>query len=270
MTPIITIMTDFGLRDGYVGVMKGIILGIAPEAHIVDITHLVSPQNVSEAAITFNRSAPYFPEDTIHICVVDPGVGTARRPIAARIGAQRFVGPDNGIITLLLAHARREGWPVEIVHLDQPRYWRAEISNVFHGRDIFAPVAAHLAASRDIALTDVGSPMDDPVLLPLALPERTDDGLRGAIAHIDHFGNVATNVRVEDMAGLGDVIVRACGAEVRGLSRTFGERAPGELIAFFSSHGELALAVVNGNAGQRLGARVGDPVEVVCLSAPAT
>ncbi len=261
MTPIITIMTDFGLRDGYVGEMKGVILGIAPEARIVDITHVVSPQNVLEAAVTFNRSAPYFPEGSIHVCVVDPGVGTARRPIAARIGAQRFVGPDNGIVTLLLARARREGWPVDIVHLDRPRYWRIEISNVFHGRDIFAPVAAHLA--NGAALTAVGSPIDDPVLLPLAHSERTADGLRGVIMHIDHFGNVATNIREEDMAGLGDVIVRAGGVEVHGLARAFGERAPGELIAFFSSHGELALAVVNGNAGQRLGARVGDPVEVI-------
>lgn len=266
MPPIITIMTDFGMRDGYVGVMKGIILGIAPGARIVDITHLVGPQNIHEAAVTFNRSAPYFPEGTIHICVVDPGVGTARRPIAARIGAQRYVGPDNGIITLLLARARREGRPVEIVHLAQPRYWRSEISNVFHGRDIFAPVAAHLA--NGAMLADVGTPIDDPVLLPLALPERTSGGLRGNITHIDHFGNVATNIRVEDIAGLGDVIVRAGGAEVRGLSRTFGERAPGELIAFFSSHGELALAVVNGSAGQRLGAQVGDPVEVIRMPAP--
>ena len=170
-------------------------------------------------------------------------------------------------MTLLLARAQRDGWPVEIVHLDQPRYWRPEISHVFHGRDIFAPVAAHLATG--VALSAVGSPIHDPVLLPLALPERTADGLRGEIAHIDHFGNVATNIRLEDMAHLGEVIVWACGAEVHGLVRTFGERPPGELIAFFSSHGELALAVVNGNAGQRLGARVGDPVEVVRTSSAA-
>ena len=262
MPGIITIMTDFGLRDGYVGEMKGVILGIAPQARIVDITHLIGPQNVLEAAVTFNRSAPSFPEGTIHLCVVDPGVGTARRPIAARLGAQRFVGPDNGLLTLLLARARRERWPVEIVHLDQPRYWRAQISPVFHGRDLFAPVAAHLAASPGAALSDVGSPIDDPVLLPLALPERTADGVRGAVMHIDHFGNVATNLRAEDLAGPGDVIVRACGAEVRGLAQTFGERPPGDLIALFNSHGELELAVVNGNAGQRLGAKVGDPVEV--------
>jgi hypothetical protein len=269
LTHIITLMTDFGLRDGYVGVMKGVILGLAPEARLVDLTHLIGPQNVAEAAVAFNRSAPYFPEGTIHICVVDPGVGTARRPIAAQIGAQRFVGPDNGIITLLYRRARREGWPVEIVHLNQPRYWRAEISNVFHGRDIFAPVAAHLA--RGAALADVGASIADPMLLPFALPERTASGLRGEIMHIDHFGNIATNIRTDDMAELRaearEVIVRAGGAEVRGLARTFGERAPGELIAFYNSHGELGLAVVNGSAGQRLNARVGDAVEVTRITA---
>jgi len=259
--PIITLMTDFGLRDGFVGVMKGIILGIAPEARLVDISHTIGPQNVREAAVIFNRSAPYFPEGTIHICVVDPGVGTARRPIAARLGAQRFVGPDNGIITLLLRRARREGWPVEIVHLDQPGYWRPEISRVFHGRDIFAPVAAHLALGAPLA--SLGSPMADPVLLPLALPERTPEGLRGEIAHIDHFGNIATNIRAEDVAAMKEVLVRAGGAEVRGLVRTFGERAPGELVALIGSTGDLALAVVNGSAARRLNAQVGDPVEVI-------
>lgn len=262
---LITLMTDFGLRDGYVGVMKGVILGIAPEARLVDITQLIGPQDVREAAVTFNRSAPYFPEGTIHVCVVDPGVGTARRPIAARIGGQRFVGPDNGIVTLLVMRARREGWPVEIVHLDRPRFWLREISNVFHGRDIFAPVAAHLA--NGVALADVGTPVDDPVLLTLSLPERTLEGLRAAILHIDHFGNMTTNVRAEDLSGLGDVTVRTCGVEVRGLVRAFGERPPGDVIAFINSHGELALAVVNGNAGQRLGARVGDVVDIICGAA---
>ncbi len=261
MPSCITLLTDFGLRDGFVGVMKGVILGLAPDARLVDISHTISPQNVREGAIIFNRAAPYFPEGTIHVCVVDPGVGTARRPIAARLGAQRFVGPDNGLLTLFYRRAQRENWPIEIVHLDQPRYWRPEISNVFHGRDIFAPVAAHLA--RGVPLASLGSPLADPVLLPLALPERTPDGLRGEIAHVDHFGNLATNIRAEDLAGLDGVAVRAGGAEVRGLSRTFGDRAPGELVALIGSSGDLVLAVVNGSAAQRLDAKVGDPVEVV-------
>lgn len=265
MTAIISILTDFGLRDGFVGVMKGVILGIAPGTSIVDVTHLVSPQNILEGAVIFNASAPYFPAGTIHICVVDPGVGTARRPIAANIGPQRYVGPDNGLITLMVARAKREGWPVEVVHLDKPQYWLPTISTSFHGRDIFAPVAAHL--SSGLTLTDVGTPIDNPVLLNVPQVERTADGLRGAIMHIDHFGNLSTNIRAEDVAGLGHVKVRACGAEIDGLVNTFGDRPPGDLIAYISSNGNLALAVVNGNAAHPLGAKVGDVVEVLSSSA---
>jgi S-adenosylmethionine hydrolase len=261
MTSIITIMTDFGLRDGFVAVMKGVILGLAPDVHLVDVTHLISPQNVREAGAVLSRSAFYFPAGTIHIFVVDPGVGTARRPIAAQIGHQRFVGPDNGALTMVLARAKRGAWPVEIFKLDQPRYWRPEISNIFHGRDIFAPVAAHLA--KGVPLAALGSPIIDPVLLPLSPSEHTPHGLRGEIIHVDHFGNIATNIRADDLADLGEVTVRVRNAEMHGLVRTFGDRAPGELIALINSVGELAVAVVNGNAGQRLEARVGDVVEVV-------
>jgi len=266
MTPIITILTDFGLRDGFVAVMKGVILGLAPDVRLVDVTHLISPQNVREAAVVLSRSAFYFPEGTIHIFVVDPGVGTDRRPIAAQIGQQRFIGPDNGALTMALARAKREVWPVEIFKLDQPRYWRPEISHVFHGRDIFAPVAAHLA--QGVPLAVLGSSIIDPVLLPLSPIEHTPDGLRGEITHVDHFGNIATNIRADDLAGLGQVTVRARNAEIAGLVQTFGDRPPGELIAFINSAGELAVAVVNGNAGQRLGARAGDVVEVVRPAAP--
>lgn len=264
MTSIITIMTDFGMKDGFVGVMKGVIWGIAPEARIADLTHLISPQNIREGGVVLDRAAPYFPAGTIHIVVIDPGVGTARRPIAAQIGEQRYVGPDNGTLTMFLARAQRENWKVQTVELNQRRYWRDEISTSFHGRDIFAPVAAHLAAG--VPLSAVGSPMSDPVLLPLAVPERTAAGLRGEIIHIDHFGNIGTNIKREDVAPLGSVSVRACGQDMSGLSATFGDKPPGELIAFINSIGELAIAVVNGNAGQRLNAKVGDVVEVTQLT----
>src|SRR3990172_4981507 len=161
MTSIITLMTDFGMKDGFVGVMKGVIWGIAPEARIADLTHLISPQNIREGAVVLDRAAPYFPAGTIHVVVVDPGVGTARRPIAAQVGEQRYVGPDNGTLTVLLARAQRENWNVQIVELNQRQYWRDEISASFHGRDIFAPVAAHLAAG--VPLPAVGSPISDPV-----------------------------------------------------------------------------------------------------------
>ena len=257
---IITLTTDFGLKDGNVGVMKGVIWGIAPDAQIADISHTISPQNIREGALILARSIPYYPSGSIHVAVVDPGVGTQRRPIAARLGAQRFVGPDNGLITLLLERAERELWPVEIVHLDKPQYWLPEVSHVFHGRDIFAPAAGYLAAG--VSLEMLGSPIDDPVRLQLPEPERTESGLRGEVIHIDHFGNISTNIRYEHLGEGLNVKVRLGGIEVHGLVKTFGERPAGEWVALYGSTGNLLVAVVNGSASQRLNTKVGDEVEV--------
>jgi S-adenosylmethionine hydrolase len=264
MTALITLMTDFGLRDGFVAVMKGVILRIAPQAVLVDVSHLISPQNVLEGAIVFGRGAGYYPDGTIHICVVDPGVGTARRPLAARFGSQIFVGPDNGLITFMAAHAEREGWPAEYYHLNRRQYWLKDVSHIFHGRDIFAPAAAHLAAG--LPLTELGDRIQDPLRLPIRPVEKTPAGLRGEVIHIDHFGNLATNIRRPDLDGLGDVSVKVRGAEIRGLVNTFGERAPGELLALINSVGELGVAVTNGNASKSLGAQVGDSVEITRIS----
>src|SRR5512143_4065364 len=158
--PILTLTTDFGLKDGNVGVMKGVIWGICPAAQIADMSHMIQPQDVCEGALILDRAAPYFPKDTIHLVVVDPGVGTARRPMAARIGRWYYVGPDNGLITMLIGRARREGWSCEFVVLDKPRYWMPAVSHVFHGRDIFAPSAAHLASG--VPLSELGTSIDDP------------------------------------------------------------------------------------------------------------
>jgi len=143
---IITLTTDFGLRDGYPGVMKGVILRITPDTHIIDISHFVRPQNILEGSLILNRTYPFFPDGTVHILVIDPGVGTSRRPIAAHLGNQYYVCPDNGLLTGPLVEAEKEGQFIEIVHLNQPKYWLREVSHVFHGRDVFAPVAAHIAA----------------------------------------------------------------------------------------------------------------------------
>ncbi len=258
---IITLMTDFGLKDGNVGVMKGVIWGIAPRTQIADLSHLISPQNIQEAALILARSAPYFPPGTVHVVVVDPGVGTSRRPIAARIGEQIYVLPDNGLLTLVLEKADREGQPVEIVHLDRHKYRLPEVSHVFHGRDIFAPAAAHLAAG--VPLSAMGSWITDPVRLELPTPQPTPDGMRGQIIHIDHFGNLSTNIRQEDLQGIQELVVRLREKEVPGLARTFGERPPGELMALYGSTGNLIVSVVNGNAADRLGAQVGDVVDVI-------
>jgi len=256
----ITLLTDFGLKDGNVGVMKGVIWGLAPQVKIADLSHQISPQNVQEAALVLRRSAPYFPDSTIHVIVVDPGVGTSRRPIAAQIGAHYYICPDNGILTMQLAHAEAEGQPVHIVHADNPHYWLPEISHVFHGRDIFAPLAAHLA--NGVPLHALGTPVDDPMRLNLPTPERTEHGWVGEVIHIDHFGNISSNVRVEHLGTPAQVQVHLCGVTIEGLVRTFGERPPGELVALYGSTGNLIVSVVNGNAARRLRAKPGDPLVV--------
>jgi S-adenosylmethionine hydrolase len=258
---IITLTTDFGLKDGNTAVMKGVILGIAPEVELVDLSHFVRPQNVREGAWVVGRSAPYFPPGTIHVVVVDPGVGTARRPIAARLGDQNFVGPDNGLLTPLLERAERGAKTVAIVWLDQPRFWRSEVSDVFHGRDVFSPAAAHWA--RGISLNELGTPIHDPVRLSLPRPTMRGERLVGEVMHVDSFGNVASNIQREDLAGWGEVEVRIKGETIPGLVRTFGERPPGALIALYGSTGNLIVSVVNGNAAEQLRADVGDEVAVV-------
>ena len=143
--PVITLTTDFGEKDGFTGVLKGVIWGICPDAQIADITHSISPQNVLEGALALWRAAPFFPAGTVHIAVVDPGVGTNRRPMAARLGDYFYVGPDNGLFTPMIEDARNNNQVVEFVHLDKPKFWLKNVSHTFHGRDIFAPVGAHLA-----------------------------------------------------------------------------------------------------------------------------
>ena len=262
---VITLMTDFGIKDGNVGVMKGVIWGICPTAQISDLSHLIPPQNILEAAFIFARSIPYFPKDSVHVVVVDPGVGTQRRPMAAKIGDWFYVGPDNGTITGLLERAEQEGWQRTFVELKEKKYWLQTISHVFHGRDIFSPVAAHLA--NGAALTDLGPAFDDPVRLELPKPQQTQAGWRGEVTHIDHFGNISTNIRSEHLGEAlkqkENIIVRLHEHTIPGMVNTFGERPVGELIALLGSTGNLGVAVVNGNAQQRLGTKVGDPVEVV-------
>lgn len=258
--PIIALLTDFGWKDANVGVMKGVILGIAPHARLVDVSHDVGPQDVREAAWLLGRAAAYFPAGTIHLVVVDPGVGTARRPMVARLGSQIFVGPDNGVATRLIERAEADGESTRFVHLDRPEYWLPEISRVFHGRDIFAPVAAHLA--NGVELKSLGTPFQDPVRLESRRATARSGGVEGAIEYIDHFGNVRTNITREHLGGREAVTIRAGTSSVTRLSAAFGDRPAGELIALIGSSGDLILAVVNGSAAARLGCRVGDAVEV--------
>lgn len=258
---IITLTTDFGLKDGNVGVMKGIIWRFAPQVQIADISHLIAPQNIPEAALILARSAAYFPAGSIHVVVVDPGVGTARRPLAAQLGQQFFVGPDNGIITMLLANVERDGGVTAFIHLDRPEYWLAEVSHVFHGRDIFAPVAGRLAAG--VPLGSLGTAIDDPLRLALPQPVRTPEGWRGEVIYIDHFGNIATNLTLQHLAGQKVKSVILLQATIDGTVRTFGDRPPGTFVSLFGSTGNLLVSVVNGSAAGRLEVKIGDTVDVV-------
>jgi S-adenosylmethionine hydrolase len=258
--PVVSLTTDFGSGDHEAGVLKGVIWSIAPRAHIVDLTHEIPPQSIFEAALLLWRATPYFPDGSIHVAVVDPGVGTERRGIAAQLGTQYFVGPDNGLVTLILGQAESKNEPVSMVNLDQPIYWLSEISNIFHGRDIFAPVAGHLA--RGTPLKAFGSTITDPIRIDMPNPRQIIGGWEGHVIHIDHFGNLGTNLNVNHLQGSKEVVIKIKGIEIAGMVSTFGERPVGRLIALLDSSGSLAISVVNGSAAQKLGAAVGDKFEV--------
>lgn len=257
----LTFTTDFGTEDGNVGVMKGVALGIAPDIQIVDLTHQINPQDIRQAAFVLNRQIFYFPAGTVHVVVVDPGVGTRRRPIAVRVGEQYLVGPDNGVFSPLYQRAEDKGWPLEIVDLtSSPQYWRGEISHVFHGRDIFSPVGAHLAAG--VPLNEVGTPVNDPVRIKWPGAIRKGTQIHGEVTYIDHFGNLFSSIHAADLAGDEVASVELAGTHIPGLVDTFGQREVGQIIVLYSSTNELLIARVNGSAADKLGVNVGDLVVV--------
>lgn len=256
---IITLTTDFGYRDGFVGMMKGVIWGICPSAQIVDLSHDIAPQNVAQGALLLGRAARYFGAGSVHVAVVDPGVGTDRRGLAARIGGQYFVGPDNGLCTPLVEAARRAGEECVFAALDNPVYWLPNVSRTFHGRDVFAPAAAHLACGLN--LEALGTVISDPVLKPLPAAQKTADGWLASVIAVDAFGNLATNLSWNEALG-GSLTIHIKGRVIKGLSTTFGEHAPGELIALVDSDGQIAIAQVNGSAARVLAAGLGEAVEV--------
>lgn len=261
---IITLTTDFGLVDSYVAIMKGVILGIAPGVRIVDNTHGIPPQNVQAAAYALQRIRLYFPPGTIHVAVVDPGVGSARRPLTIRSSQAYYVGPDNGLFSEALTEIagrlpQNSDKAPAVICLDNPAYWLPTVSQTFHGRDIFAPVAAHLAAGAPFEA--LGSPIGDPVILASTQPARLDDGrIRGQIVHVDHFGNLLSDVPAEWLAGRRWTFAIA-DQEVAGLSPAYATAAPGHLLALIGSSGALEIAVRDGSAAERLEVQAGEPIE---------
>lgn len=259
--PIMTLTTDFGTNDSYVPAMKGVILGICPEVVLVDICHEVEPQAIGQAAYLLSTATPYFPPGTIHLVVVDPGVGTERWPIVARTGRASYVAPDNGVLSLVL---HRE--PVQMtVHLTDPHYHLPEVSATFHGRDIFAPAAAHLA--RGIDPTQMGQPFSPARLVtlpgPFSLPQHSGSW-QGEILHIDHFGNLVTSFQISHSQSRLALIVG--GQRIEPLHHTFADVDPGQMLIYRGSSGYLEVAVREGNAAAELGVRVGDPVQVEATS----
>ncbi|MCR4411541.1 MAG: SAM-dependent chlorinase/fluorinase [Thermoguttaceae bacterium] len=257
--PILTLSTDFGVGSPYVAAMKGVVLSINPAATVVDITHAVPPQDVRYAAIVLDDVAERFPEGTIHVAVVDPGVGTERGLVLAEIGRQRFLAPDNGLLSRLAARTR----PSKIVRLTEPGFWLPDVSATFHGRDILAPVAARLSLGLDP--DRLGVPQDRLVMLDWPEVRQRPDGIDGSVLWIDGFGNLITDITramLADHWAWDRAIVRCREGRVEGLSRTYGDRPPGTLVALVGSSDRLELAVVGGSAAERLGAGVGDPVEL--------
>lgn len=261
MRPIISLTTDFGIQNSFVGVMKGVIWGIAPEAKIADITHQIQPQNIRLGAYALWRIVPYFPEGSVHIAVIDPGVGTKRRPIGLKIGENYFIVPDNGLITPVLEDGRRSGAEIKIVHLNNPEYFLPKVSNTFHGRDIFAPTGAHLAAG--VPLDELGDRINDPILIDFPKPIKTDKGWEAHIIIIDVFGNLTTDLPASALSDVDEVTFHLNGHTVEGLVPSYGHRSQGELVALVDSEDYIEISAVNGSAAEITGAKIGDIVEVI-------
>lgn len=255
---IITLLTDFGPSSPYVAAMKGAILALNPAATLVDICHAVPPQDVRHGAVVWEDAVETFPAGTIHVGVVDPGVGTARALVYAKIGRHVFLCPDNGLASRL---ARRSG-PSKIVRLTQRDYWREPVSDTFHGRDILAPVAAHLSLGIDP--DHLGVPQHALADLDWPAVRRLDDGLEGSVLLCDSFGNLLTDLTraMIPAAARSTARITCRGREVLGLSRVYGDAPQGTLVALFSSSDRLELAQVGGSAATLLGAAPGDRVTI--------
>ncbi|MEO5616831.1 MAG: SAM-dependent chlorinase/fluorinase [Candidatus Eisenbacteria bacterium] len=260
--PTITFLSDFGHEDWFVGVVHGVVGEVCPQVRIVDLTHQVAPGDVTRAAFILEAAAPDFPAGTIHLVVVDPGVGTERRALAVRAHGQLFVGPDNGVLDWALTDPA-----AEMRALSEPRYFRHPVSRTFHGRDVFGPVAAHLASGA--AFESLGPVVADPMRLPRPEPEFMGSVLRGRVVFVDRFGNALTNLTGPTLErafpGVAEsaLEVRIYSRRVPGITRSYGDAPIGTLIAILGSSGRLELAEVGGSASSRWGIGPGDQVEVI-------
>ena len=256
---IITLITDFGIRDGYVGAMKGVILGINPRAHIVDISHQVDRHDLFQTALVLRNTCPYFPPGSVHLVVVDPGVGGRRRPLLVETEDFVFVGPDNGVLSLVL----EDFAPIRVVVIKNSQYILPRVSDTFHGRDIFAPVAAH--CSLGVPAEKFGPEAKTYQRMEQPRPRVLADGLRGQVMAVDRFGNLVTNISrhmLDEHVGKGSVIIQVGGATISKISRSYQEVPQGSPLAIIGSWDLLEIAVNGGDARSVLGAGRGDAVVV--------
>jgi len=261
--PIITLTTDFGYKDPFVGIMKGVILGINPSINIVDITHDIAPGNIMQAAFAIETSFAYFPYKTIHLVVVDPGVGTMRRPIIVSTARHYLVGPDNGIFSRIYSIAES----IDVFHVTAEHYFLSPRSKTFHGRDIFAPVAAWL--SKGVDIMNFGEPISDYINLPIPLPSfPAKNIIEGEIIYIDRFGNLTTNIhsqKIEDLLENNKgkkmrVLVKGMEAPFRNF---YADANDNGIYSLINSFNYIELFVKNGNASLEFGLKVGDKVGVI-------
>ena len=256
--PCITFLSDFGTRDTYVGQMKGVALGIHPNLHFVDLTHEIPPQQILRAAYVWNDALDAFPVEAIHVAIVDPGVGSSRRLVAAEIGPYRLVCPDNGLLTVLLQRAcvRR------VVELNNPKWWRGRVSHTFHGRDILTPVAAAWSLGHDV--TEFGSLVTTPLItLKSAKCSRGKTSLVGEVIHVDQFGNLITNISSDDLPPNPISFRFEIGAfRIEDLSRCYSDVPTGDPLVLLGSSGRIEISIRNGNAADELQADCGR--RVVC------
>ncbi len=253
----ITLTTDFGLEDPYAAVMKGVVLSINPAARIIDISHSVKAGSIMQAAVLISEAYPFFPKGTVHVAVIDPGVGGKRRPILVKTENHVFVGPDNGIFWPII----KEHKQTAIIHLTESRYFLPDISHTFHGRDIFAPVAAHI--SRGIDPLEMGQAIGDPVQLEFPVAVQRGDVLYGRVMRIDHFGNLITNLKkrdLEEFLGPERSVIILGKLAIEGLRNTYSEVRAGETLALIGSSGCLEIAVNTGRASDIAGT---DPDSII-------
>jgi len=260
---IITLTTDFGESDPYAAMIKGVVLCINPDAKIIDVTHQIPVGSIKEGGLIIKDSYKYFPSDTVHVGVVDPGVGGKRRPIAVLADNHFFVGPDNGLFSPIIEAQRH----IDIIHLKEKRYWRHTISRTFHGRDIFAPVAAHLSLGVNPFL--MGEKIDNPTTLAYPLPHESKTDLVGEVIRVDHFGNLITNITREHLSPFlasKALIITVGSLTLKKICTTYNDVPEGQPLALIGSSDALEIAINMGNAQNDLceKCKIGTKVTIEC------